>query len=390
MDFALTSEQLMIRQTVREFAQKEVAPVAAQLDEAEEFPVKIVGQMAELGLLGLAISDEYGGAGADSLSYAIAIEEIARASGSVALTYAAHASLGTYPFYLFGSEAQKQEFLAPLARGEYIGAWALTEPGSGSDAAGMRTVAVRDGDSWVLNGSKAFITNGSVADVIIVAAVTNRTRGTKGISQFVVLKGMPGFQVGKNEKKLGLRASVTSQLFFTDCRIPASHLLGNEGDGFRQALITLDGGRIGIGAMAVGLAQAALDAALAYSQQRSQFGQPIASFQAIQFMLSDMATEIEAARLMVYRAAWLKDKGQRFTKEAAMAKLFASEVADRVCNKAIQIHGGYGYITDYPVERYWRDARLCEIGEGTSEIQRLVIARELLKAGSAAGHPPGG
>ncbi len=379
MNFDLTPEQQMIRDMVRDFAQKEIAPVAGQLDEAEQFPIQIIRKMAQLGLLGLAIPEQYGGGGADSVSYAIAVEEMSRASGSVCITLAAHFSLGTYPLYLFGTEEQKKTYLVPLAQGKHIGAWALTEPGAGSDAASIRTTAVRDGDSWVINGTKTFITNGSVADTVIVAAVTDRSKGSHGISQFIVEKGTKGFQPGRNEKKLGLRSSVTSQLFFTDCRVPADHLLGNEGDGFKQALITLDGGRIGIGAMAVGLAQAALDAALKYARERVQFGQPIAQFQAIQFMLADMATEIEAARLMVYRAAALKDKGQRYTKEAAMAKLFASEVADRACNKAIQIHGGYGYIEDYPVERYWRDARLCEIGEGTSEIQRIVIARQLLK-----------
>jgi alkylation response protein AidB-like acyl-CoA dehydrogenase len=380
MDFELSEDQRLIRDMVRDFAQKQIAPVAARLDEEETFPLPIFKQMGELGLLGLLIPEQHGGAGADAISYAIAIEEVARASGSVALTYAAHSSLATYPFHLFGSDEQKRRFLAPLAGGQMIGAWALTEPGSGSDAANMATTARRDGQSWLIDGSKVFITNGSVADLVIVAAVTDKSKGHNGISQFIVEKGTPGFQTGKNEKKLGLRASVTTQLFFSDCRVPADHLLGSEGDGYRQALITLDGGRIGIGAMAVGLAQAALDAALSYAQQRVQFGQPISRFEAIQFMLSDMATEIDAARLMVRRAAWLKDTGRPFTKEAAMAKLFASEAADRVCNKAIQIHGGYGYITDYPVERYWRDARLCEIGEGTSEIQRLVIAKQLLKA----------
>jgi alkylation response protein AidB-like acyl-CoA dehydrogenase len=384
MDFALTEEQELLRATVREFAQKEIAPIARELDEAKQFPLQMVKKMGELGLLGLPIPEEYGGSGADTISYAIALEEISRASGSLGITMAAHVSLGSYPIYLFGSQAQKQAYLPRLAHGEFIGAWALTEPGSGSDAASMACTAVRQGAAWVLNGTKTFITNGSVADTVIVAAVTDKSRGAKGISQFIMEKGTPGFTPGRDEDKLGLRCSVTSQLFFSDCRLPLDSILGREGEGFKQALITLDGGRIGIGAMAVGLAQAAYDAALTYAQERVQFGQPIANFQAIQFMLADMALEIEAARLLVYRAAWLKDQGRPFTKEAAMAKLYASEMADRVCNKAIQIHGGYGYTTDYPVERYWRDARLCEIGEGTSEIQRLVIARQILKASRGA------
>ncbi len=278
------------------------------------------------------------------------------------------------------SKRKSDRDLPPLTTGQGLGAFGLTEPGAGSDAGATKTSAVRDGDSWVINGQKIFITNGSIAESIVVSAVTDKSRGTKGISSFIVPKDAPGFQPGRNEDKLGLRASITSQLFFNDCRIPAENLLGQEGDGFKQMLITLDGGRISIGAMALGLAQAALDASLKYAKERVQFGQPIANFQAVQFMLADMATEIDCARLMVYRSAWLKDQGKRFGKEAAMAKLFASEVADRACNKAIQIHGGYGYTRDYPVERYWRDARLCEIGEGTSEIQRLVIARQLLGA----------
>ncbi len=378
MDFDLTEDQRMIRDMVRDFAQKEIAPIAAEIDKTEEFPWPVVRKMAGLGMLGLPVPEKYGGAGADTVSYAIAVEEVSRASGSLGITLAAHTSLGIYPIYAFGSEEQKHAYLPRLAGGEMLGAFGLTEPGAGSDAGATKTTAVRDGDGWVLNGQKTFITNGSIAGSVVVSAVTDRSQGTKGISSFIVPAGTPGFAAGRNEDKLGLRASVTSQLFFNDCRLPGDALLGKEGDGFKQMLITLDGGRISIGAMAVGLAQAALDASLKYSKERVQFGQPIASFQAIQWMLADMATEIECARVMVYRAAWLKDKGRKFTREAAMAKLFASEAADRACNKAIQIHGGYGYTRDYPVERYWRDARLCEIGEGTSEIQRLVIARQLL------------
>jgi alkylation response protein AidB-like acyl-CoA dehydrogenase len=378
MDFDLTDDQRMIRDMVRDFAQKEIAPIAAEMDKTEEFPWPVVRKMGELGLLGLPIPEKYGGAGADTVSYAIAVEEVSRASGSLGITLAAHTSLGTYPIYLFGTEEQKHAYLPPLATGQGLGAFGLTEPGAGSDAGATRTTAVRDGDAWVINGQKTFITNGSIARTLVVSAVTDHSKGTKGISSFIVPTDAPGFQPGRDEDKLGLRASVTSQLFFNDCRVPAGNLLGQEGDGFKQMLITLDGGRISIGAMALGLAQAALDASLKYAKERVQFGQPIASFQAIQWMLADMATEIDCARLLVYRAAWLKDRGKRFTREAAMAKLFASEAADRACNKAIQIHGGYGYTRDYPVERYWRDARLCTIGEGTSEIQRIVIARQLL------------
>jgi len=380
MDFELTDDQRMIREMVRTFAQKQIAPIAGEMDKTEEFPWPVIRKMAELGILGLPFPEKYGGAGADTVSYAIAVEEISRASGSVGITLAAHISLGTYPIYAFGTEEQKQRFLPPLTTGQGLGAFGLTEPGAGSDAGATKTTALRQGNEWVINGQKTFITNGAIAESIIVSAVTDRNRGTKGISSFIVPKGAPGFQPGRNEDKLGLRASVTSQLFFSDCRVPLENLLGQAGDGFKQMLITLDGGRISIGAMALGLAQAALDASLQYSKERVQFGQPIAHFQAIQWMLADMATEIDCARLMVYRAAWLKDRGKRFSREAAMAKLYASEAAGRACNKAIQIHGGYGYTRDYPVERYWRDARLCEIGEGTSEIQRLVIARQLLGA----------
>jgi alkylation response protein AidB-like acyl-CoA dehydrogenase len=378
MDFALNEEQEMFRRTVREFAEKEVAPRAAETDETGQFPWPIVERMAALGLMGLPIPEEYGGAGADTLSYAIAVEEIARACGSTAITLAAHVSLACKPLLMFGSEEQKRRYLVPLAQGKWLGAFGLTEPGAGSDAGACKTTAHLDGDEWVINGQKCFITNGSIADVVIIAAVTDKSAGTRGISNFIVPKGAPGFRPGRDEVKMGLRGSVTSELFFEDCRIPAENILGEPGQGFKQFLTTLDEGRISIGAMALGLAQAAFEASVRYSKERVQFGQPIAKFQAIQWMLADTATELDAARLLVYRAAWLKDQGREFVKEAAMAKLFASEVAERACYRAIQIHGGYGYMREYGVERLYRDQRLCAIGEGTSEIQRLVIARQVL------------
>ncbi len=378
MDFQLTDEQRMVRDMVRDLATKEIAPRAAEVDKTEEFPADNIRKMGELGLLGRPYPEEYGGGGGDYLSYAIAVEEIARACGSTALIYAAHVSLGCGPIYSFGTEEQKQKWLPRLCSGQGLGAFGLTEPEAGSDAGASRTVAVRDGDCYVLNGSKMWITSGAIADVVTCTAKTDPSAGTRGISCFLVEHGMPGFIPGKNEPKMGLKGSVTSALSLENCRVPAENLLGKEGDGFRQMLITLDAGRISIGAMALGLAQAALDEAIRYSKERVQFGQPISKFQAIQWMIADMATEIEAARLMIYRAAALKDAGRRFTREAAMAKLYASEVAERAGFKAIQIHGGYGYSREYPVERIYRDQRLCTIGEGTSEIQRLVIAREVL------------
>jgi len=378
MDFQLTDEQRMVRDMVRDLATKEIAPRAAEVDKTEKYPADNIQKMAELGLLGLPYPEEYGGGGGDYLGYAIAVEEIARACGSTALIYAAHVSLGCGPIYSFGSEEQKQKWLPRLCSGQGLGAFGLTEPEAGSDAGATRTVAVRDGDCYVLNGSKMWITSGAIADVVTCTAKTDPSAGTRGISCFLVEQGTPGFIPGKNEPKMGLKGSVTSALSLENCRVPAENLLGKEGEGFRQMLITLDAGRISIGAMALGLAQAALDEAIRYSKERVQFGQPISRFQAIQWMIADMATEIDAARLMVYRAAALKDAGRRFTREAAMAKLYASEVAERAGFKAIQIHGGYGYSREYPVERIYRDQRLCTIGEGTSEIQRLVIAREVL------------
>ena len=378
MDFELNEEQSMVRDMVRDFAQKEVAPRAALVDKTEEFPAENIRQMGELGLLGLPLPEEYGGGGGDYLSYAIAVEEIARACGSTALIYAAHVSLGCGPIYSFGSEEQKRRWLPRLCTGQGLGAFGLTEPEAGSDAGSTRTIAVRDGDEYVLNGSKMWITSGAIADVVTCTAKTDPAAGSHGISCFLVEKGMPGFIPGKNEPKMGLKGSVTSALSLENCRVPARNLLGREGEGFRQMLITLDAGRISIGAMALGLGQAALDEAQRYAKQRVQFGQPIAKFQAIQWMIADMATELDAARLLVYRAAARKDAGLGFTREAAMAKLYASEVAERAAYKALQIHGGYGYSREYPIERIYRDQRLCAIGEGTSEIQRLVIARQVL------------
>ncbi|MFQ5343600.1 MAG: acyl-CoA dehydrogenase [Anaerolineae bacterium] len=380
MDLELTAEQRLIRDTVREFAQAEIAPRAREVDENERFPRENFAGMADLGLMGLPIPEEYGGAGADTVSYALAVEKISAACGSTGLTYAAHVSLACGPLLYFGTEAQKQKYLVPLARGEHLGAFGLTEPQSGSDAAGLRTTAVREGNDWVIIGQKMWITSGSIADTLIVAAVTDPELGAHGISNLIVEKGTPGFTPGKDEPKMGLKGSVTSQLFFENCRVPAENMLGQPAEGFVQFMKTLDGGRISIAAMALGLGRAALEAAIAYAKERHAFGQAIAKFQAIQWMIADSATELEAARLLIYQAAAMKDAGKRYTKEAAMAKLFASEAAERACFRAIQIHGGYGYSREFPVERYYRDNRLTEIGEGTSEIQRLVIARQILKA----------
>ncbi len=378
MDFSLTEEHRLIQRMVREFAEKEIAPRAGEIDETDRFPEDLFRRMGALGILGLPFPEECGGSGCDYIALVLAMEEIARVSGAMAIILDAHTSLCCEPIYLFGSEEQKQKYLVPLARGEKIGAFGLTEPQAGSDAGATRTRAVRDGDWWVINGQKCFITNGSVADVVIITARTDPEAGTRGISAFIVEKGTPGYRPGRDEKKMGLKGSVTSELFFEDCRIPVENLLGRENEGYRQFLTTLDAGRVAIAAMAVGLAQGAFERSVEYARQRVQFGQPIASFQAIQWMIAEMATGIEAARLMVHRAAWLRTRGVRFTKEAAMAKLLATEVSERVCRQAIQIHGGYGYIREYVVERMYRDQRLCAIGEGTNEIQRLVIARQIL------------
>jgi alkylation response protein AidB-like acyl-CoA dehydrogenase len=378
MDFALSPQHEEIRRTVRSFAEREIMPVADEMERRGEFPHDLVRRAAELGLLGVPYPEEVGGTGLDSLAYAITIEELSRASGSMGIIVSAHTSLGCNPIFLAGTTDQKEQFLRPLASGAKLGAYGLTEPGAGSDSRGTRTRAHRDGDSWVLNGSKRFITNAGVADTYIVTALTERDADSGRISAFIVESDAPGFAIGRLEEKMGLHASRTGELLFDDCRIPAANLLGPEGEGDRLFLKTLDGGRIGIGAMALGLAQAAYEAASAYAKEREQFGRPIASFQGVAFMIADMATQIDAARLLVYRAAWLKDQGRPYSTEAAMAKLFASEMARQVTNDAIQVHGGYGYITEYHVERYLRDAKLTEIGEGTSQIQRLVIARNLL------------
>jgi butyryl-CoA dehydrogenase len=379
MDFKFTEEHLLIKQTVRDFAEKEIAPRAEDIDSTDKFPTDIFTRMGDLGILGIPFAEAYGGAGGDYLSLLIALEEIARVSGSVAIILDAHTSLCCEPIYLFGTEEQKKKYLPSLLRGDKIGAFGLTEPQAGSDAGATRTRAVRDGGEWVINGQKQFITNGSLAGVLVVTAKTDPDKGTRGISSFIIEKGTPGFQVGRDEKKMGLKGSVTSQLFFENCRIPAGNLLGVENEGYKQFLTTLDAGRLAISAMAVGLAQGAFDRAVAYAKEREQFNQPIANFQAIQWMIADMATEIEAARLLVYRAAWLKDNGLRYGTEASMAKLFAAETATRVAGKAIQIHGGYGFTESYPVERAYRDAKITEIYEGTSEVQRMTIAGNALR-----------
>jgi butyryl-CoA dehydrogenase len=378
MDFEPTEEHRMIRRMVREFAEREIAPRAEEIDETDQFPGDLLRRMGELGIIGLPFPEKYGGSGGNYASLVIALEEIARVSGAMAITLDAQTSLYCEPVYLFGSEEQRQKYLVPAARGEKIGAFGLTEPQAGSDAGATRTRAVRDGDEWVINGQKIFITNGSVADFLVITAKTDPAKGTRGISSFIVERGTPGFEPGRDENKMGLRGSVTSELFFEDCRVPAENMLGKENEGFKQALTTLDAGRVAIAAMAVGLAQGAFDKAVAYAQERKQFDQPIAKFQAIRWMIAEMATEIEAARLLVNRAAWLREKGDRFTREAAMAKLFATDMSERVCYQAIQIHGGYGYTREYEVERMYRDQRLCSIGEGTNQIQRLVIARQIL------------
>lgn len=367
----------MVRKMVREFAENEIRPIAAEYDETQEFPWDTVKKMGELNLLGLIFPKEYGGAGVGYVSYAIAIEEISRVCGAHGITVAAHNSLCSNHIYLAGTEEQKQEFLVPLAKGEKIGAWGLTEPGAGSDASDVETTAVLDGDEWVLNGSKIFITHGSVGDIAIVIAATDKAKKHRGISSFIVEKGTPGFSPGTKENKLGLRASDTAEMVFEDCRIPKENLLGQLNRAFYDTMAVLDGGRISIGAMALGLAQGALDESIKYAKEREQFGRKIAKFQAIQWMIANMATEVEAARMLVYYAGWLKDHGMKVTKVSAMAKMYASEVGMRAATKAIQIHGGYGYTKDYPVERIFRDVKLTEIGEGTSEIQRLVIARHL-------------
>ena len=379
MDFQLNDEQEQLRRSVREFAENEIRPHVMEWDEASRFPLEVVKDLGKMGLLGTIFPAEYGGAGMGYIEYVIAIEELSRIDGSVGIIVAAHTSLCSNHIFIAGTEEQKKKYVTRLATGEHLGAWGLTEPGSGSDAGGARMTAVRKGNNWVLNGNKTFCTNGHYADVIVVIAVTDKTAHTHGLSAFIVEKGTRGFRPGKKENKLGLRASDTSELIFEDCVIPAENLLGKEGDGFIDAMRTLDGGRISIAALGLGMAQGAYEAALHYSKERRQFGKAISEFQAIQWKLADMATEIDAARLLTLRAADMKDKGMKTTQESSMAKLYTSEVAVRCANEGVQIHGGYGFIKDYPAEKFYRDVKLCTIGEGTSEIQRLVIARQLLK-----------
>ena len=380
MDFSVTPEQEQLRKSVREFAEAEILPHVLKWDEEQIFPLEAIKNAGKLGYLGAIFPEELGGAGLGYIEYAIIVEELARVDPSVGLIVAAHTSLCSNHIFLAGTEEQHRRYLPKLATGEWIGCWSLTEPEAGSDAGGTRTSAVRQADGWLLNGGKTFTTNAQYADVCVAMAATDRAASHHGISAFILEKGTQGFRVGKKENKLGMRASATGEVLFADCHLPACQLLGKPGEGFIDSLRILDGGRISIAALSVGVAQGAFDAALKYSKQRKQFGRPISEFQAIQHKLADMATEIDAARLLTYRSAWRHDQGERVTKESSMAKLFASEVAVRTANEAVQIHGGYGFIKDYPVEKFYRDAKLCTIGEGTSEIQRLVIARQLLKS----------
>ncbi|EEL48341.1 MULTISPECIES: acyl-CoA dehydrogenase AcdA [Bacillus cereus group] len=379
MHFKLSEEHEMIRKMVRDFARNEVAPTAAERDEEERFDRALFDQMAELGLTGIPWPEEYGGIGSDYLAYVIAVEELSRVCASTGVTLSAHTSLAGWPLFKFGTEEQKQKFLRPMAEGKKIGAYGLTEPGSGSDAGGMRTTAKRDGDHYILNGSKIFITNGGIADIYIVFALTDPESKQRGTSAFIVESDAPGFSVGKKESKLGIRSSPTTEIMFEDCRIPAENLLGEEGQGFKIAMQTLDGGRNGIAAQAVGIAQGALDASVEYARERHQFGKPIAAQQGIGFKLADMATNVEASRLLTYQAAWLESEGLPYGKESAMSKVFAGDTAMKVTTEAVQVFGGYGYTKDYPVERFMRDAKITQIYEGTQEIQRLVISRMLTK-----------
>ena len=379
MNFELSEEQLLIRGMVKEFAASEVAPIAAEIDRNHRFPEESIPKLAKLNLLGVPYPEEFGGGGADTVSYMLVLEELARVCASTAAIVSGHTSLGTWPIFEFGTSAQKEKYVTNLASGSMLGAFAITEPGAGTDAAAGKATAVVDGDEYVLNGSKIFITNGGYADVYIVTAMTDLAAGTRGISAFLVEKDAPGFSVGEKEHKMGIKASSTTPLYFSDCRIPKDALLGKEGKGFNIAMAALDGGRIGIAAQALGIAQGAFDASIAYAKERVQFGKPLAALQAIQWMIADMATDIDAARLLVYRAAWNKDHGLPYGTAASMAKLFASETSTRVADRAIQIHGGYGYTESYPVERAYRDAKITELYEGTSEVQRMVIAGSLLR-----------
>lgn len=379
MNFNLTKEQEMVRKVMREFAEKEVKPIAAEVDEEGRFPRETVEKMAKYSMMGIPFPKELGGAGGDTLSYIIAVEELSRVCATTGVILSAHTSLGAHPIYQFGTEEQKQKYLKPLAEGKYLGAFGLTEPNAGTDAAAQQTTAVLKGDHYVLNGTKVFITNGGEADIYIIFAMTDKSKGTRGISAFIVEKDFPGFSIGKVENKMGIRGSSTAELIFEDCIVPKENLLGEEGKGFVIAMQTLDGGRIGIAAQALGIAQGALDECTKYMKERKQFGKPLAAFQGLQWMYADMATKVEAARLLVYKAAMKKDEKKPFSVDAAMAKLFAAETAMEVTTKAVQIHGGYGYIKDYPVERMMRDAKITEIYEGTSQVQKMVISANLLK-----------
>ena len=379
MDFRASDEQELLRRTVREFAEAEMRPHVMEWDEAQHFPMDLLPKLAALGLMGITFAEKYGGSAMSAVDYCICIEELARVCPAIALSVAAHNGLCTAHIAMFGSDAQKQQYLPRLVNGEVLGAWGLTEASAGSDAAAMRTAAIKHGDCWVINGSKQFITHGSIGGVMVVMAVTDRAKAHRGVSAFVLERGTPGMRPGKKENKLGMRASDTSEVVFEDCRVSQAQMVGEEGQGFINTLQVLDAGRIGIAALSVGLAQGAYEAARDYAKERRQFGQPIASFQAIQWKLADAATRIESSRLLTYRAAYMRDHGQRMTRESAMAKLYASETAVRVAEECVQIHGGYGFVKDYPAEKYFRDVKLLTIGEGTSEIQRLVIARQLLQ-----------
>ncbi|MGJ0847253.1 acyl-CoA dehydrogenase [Tissierella praeacuta] len=379
MNFNLTKEQQMVRDVMKEFTEKEVKPIAADIDETERFPRETVDKMAKYNMLGIPFPVEYGGAGGDELAYAIAVEELSKACATTGVILSAHTSLGCWPIYKYGTEEQKQKYLIPLAKGEHLGAFGLTEPNAGTDAAGQQTTAILDGDNYILNGSKIFITNGGQADTYIIFAMTDKSKGTRGISAFIVEKDCEGFSIGKIEEKMGIRASATAELIFQNCRIPKENLLGKEGEGFKIAMSTLDGGRIGIASQALGIAAGALDETVKYLKERQQFGRPLSKFQGIQWMVADMATEIEAARLLVYRAAYNKANNLPYNKEAAMAKLFAANCAMNVTTKCVQLFGGYGYTKDYPMERMMRDAKITEIYEGTSQVQQMVIAAQVLK-----------
>ncbi len=379
MNFNLSKEQEMVRSVVREFTKNEVEPIAADIDESGRFPRENVEKMAKANMLGVPFPVEYGGAGGDEIAYAITVEELSRSCGTTGVINSAHTSLGAWPIFKYGTEEQKQKYLIPLAKGEHLGAFGLTEPNAGTDAAGQQTTAILDGDNYILNGSKIFITNGGQADTYIIFAMTDKAQGTRGISAFIVEKDFPGFSIGKIEEKLGIRASATTELIFQDCLVPKENLLGKEGQGFKIAMTTLDGGRIGIAAQALGIAAGALDITVDYLKERKQFGRPLSKFQGLQWMVADMATEIEAARLLVYKAAFNKANGLAYSKEAAMAKLYASECAMDVTTKCVQLYGGYGYTKDYPIERMMRDAKITEIYEGTSQVQQMVIAAAVLK-----------